>query len=75
MTDLEKTAFAKHKAQTRSCLKVMSGRTINYQLYDATRKNKLHKRATQVKADAHMAICGGAAVPFAPAVPGRAGAQ
>jgi len=28
-----------------------------------------------LKADAHMAICGAAAVPFGPGAPGRAGAQ
>jgi len=40
MTALEKTAFAKHKAQTLSCMEVMSGRTINYKFYDATRKKQ-----------------------------------
>jgi len=30
---------------------------------------------TYLKADAHMAICGAAAVPIAPGAPGHAGAQ
>ena len=32
-------------------------------------------RQLALKADAHMTICGAAAVPFAPGAPGRTGAQ
>jgi len=56
-TDLEKTAksaeylscFRQSQAETRSFVRVTSGRTIKYPFYDAMhRKNRLHKRATQI---------------------------
>jgi len=43
--------FRKPQSRTRSCIKVTSGRMINYPLYDAIHeKNRLHKRATHASA-------------------------